>query len=96
MGGVLLRYFNLIGAHPSSMIGENPNGILNNLMPYITQVAAGKLESLDIYGDDFDTPDGIGVRDYIHVVDLTHGHIAALRAIEMECGVAIYNLGTDR
>ena len=63
-------------------------------MPYITQVAAGKLESLHIYGDDFDTPDGTGVRDYIHVVDLVHGHLAALRAVEMECGVAIYNLGT--
>lgn len=93
---VLLRYFNPIGAHASGLIGEDPNGIPNNLMPYITQVAVGKLDKLRIYGDDYDTPDGTGVRDYIHVVDLARGHVKALKAIENNCGVAVYNLGTGR
>lgn len=91
---VLLRYFNPIGAHASGLIGEDPNGIPNNLMPYITQVAVGKLDKLHIFGDDYDTPDGTGVRDYIHVVDLARGHVKALKAIENNCGVAVYNLGT--
>ena len=93
---VLLRYFNPIGAHPSGRIGENPNGIPNNLMPYITQVAVGKREQLGVFGNDYDTPDGTGVRDYIHVVDLARGHVSALQAIERNCGLAIYNLGTGR
>jgi UDP-glucose 4-epimerase len=91
---VLLRYFNPVGAHTSGLIGENPNGIPNNLMPYITQVAVGKLDKLHVYGDDYDTPDGTGVRDYIHVVDLARGHVKALQAITDNCGVAVYNLGT--
>ena len=91
---VLLRYFNPIGAHPSGRIGENPNGIPNNLMPYITQVAVGKRPQLGVFGNDYDTPDGTGVRDYIHVVDLAKGHVSALQAIERKCGLAIYNLGT--
>ncbi|MBO7499260.1 MAG: UDP-glucose 4-epimerase GalE [Bacteroidaceae bacterium] len=91
---VLLRYFNPIGAHPSGRIGENPNGIPNNLMPYITQVAVGKRPELGVFGNDYDTPDGTGVRDYIHVVDLARGHVCALKAIERKCGLAIYNLGT--
>lgn len=90
----LLRYFNPIGAHISGKIGENPNGIPNNLMPYITQVAVGKLDYLHIYGDDYDTPDGTGVRDYIHVVDLAKGHLAALKKLKDSDGVNIYNLGT--
>jgi len=93
---VLLRYFNPIGAHPSGKIGENPNGIPNNLMPYITQVAIGKRDELSVFGDDYDTPDGTGVRDYIHVVDLARGHVYALKAIENKCGVEIFNLGTGR
>ena len=93
---VLLRYFNAIGAHPSGLIGENPDGIPNNLMPYITQVAVGKLDKLHVFGDDYATPDGTGVRDYIHVVDLAKGHVKALKAVEENCGVAIYNLGTGR
>ena len=93
---VLLRYFNPIGAHESGLIGENPNGIPNNLMPYITQVAVGKRERLHIFGNDYDTHDGTGVRDYIHVVDLARGHLAALKAIEKNCGVEIYNLGTGK
>lgn len=93
---VLLRYFNPIGAHPSGLIGEDPNGIPNNLMPYITQVAIGKLETLHVYGNDYETPDGTGVRDYIHVVDLAKGHVKALNAIEKKCGVEIYNLGTGK
>lgn len=93
---VLLRYFNPIGAHPSGLIGENPNGIPNNLMPYITQVAVGKLEKLHVFGNDYDTPDGTGVRDYIHVVDLAKGHVKALKAIEQNCGTAVFNLGTGR
>ena len=91
---ILLRYFNPIGAHKSGRIGENPNGIPNNLMPYITQVAVGKLEKLGIFGDDYDTPDGTGVRDYIHVVDLAVGHVKALKKIEENAGLCIYNLGT--
>ena len=91
---VLLRYFNPIGAHPSGRIGEDPNGIPNNLMPYITQVAVGKREELGVFGNDYDTPDGTGVRDYIHVCDLAAGHVCALKAIEKGCGLAVYNLGT--
>ena len=91
---VLLRYFNPIGAHQSGTIGENPNGIPNNLMPYITQTAVGKRKELGVFGNDYDTPDGTGVRDYIHVCDLASGHVAALKAIDRKCGLAIYNLGT--
>ena len=91
---VLLRYFNPIGAHKSGLIGEDPNGIPNNLMPYITQVAVGKRAELGVFGNDYDTPDGTGVRDYIHVVDLAAGHVKALQAISNNCGLAIYNLGT--
>ena len=91
---VLLRYFNPIGAHKSGTIGENPNGIPNNLMPYITQVAVGKLEQLGVFGDDYDTHDGTGVRDYIHVVDLAKGHVKALKKIEDKSGLSLYNLGT--
>ena len=91
---VLLRYFNPVGAHPSGLIGENPNGIPNNLMPYITQVAVGKRPELGVFGNDYDTPDGTGVRDYIHVVDLARGHVCALKAIERKCGLEIFNLGT--
>ncbi len=91
---ILLRYFNPIGAHKSGRIGENPNGIPNNLMPYITQVAVGKLKELGVYGDDYDTPDGTGVRDYIHVLDLASGHVKALEKIAENCGLEIYNLGT--
>lgn len=91
---VLLRYFNPIGAHPSGTMGEDPNGIPNNLMPYITQVAIGKRAELGVFGNDYDTPDGTGVRDYIHVVDLARGHVCALKAIDRKCGLAIYNLGT--
>ena len=91
---VLLRYFNPIGAHQSGMIGENPNGIPNNLMPYITQTAVGIRKELGIFGNDYDTHDGTGVRDYIHVCDLASGHVAALSAIKKNCGLAIYNLGT--
>ncbi|MBQ0016122.1 MAG: UDP-glucose 4-epimerase GalE [Bacteroidales bacterium] len=93
---VLLRYFNPIGAHPSGMIGENPNGTPNNLMPYITQVAIGQRPELGIFGNDYPTPDGTGVRDYTHVVDLAKGHVSALSAIERGCGLAIYNLGTGK
>lgn len=91
---VLLRYFNPIGAHSSGLIGENPNGIPNNLMPYIIKVATGELECLNVFGDDYDTPDGTGVRDYIHVVDLAKGHIKALEKANKSTGVNIYNLGT--
>ena len=91
---VLLRYFNPVGAHPSGQIGENPNGIPNNLMPYITQVAVGKRTELGVFGNDYPTPDGTGVRDYIHVVDLARGHVSALQALERGCGLDIYNLGT--
>ena len=88
----LLRYFNPIGAHPSGLIGESPNGIPNNLMPYVTQVAKGKLKELQVFGNDYPTPDGTGVRDYIHVTDLAEGHVAALQHVTS--GVHIYNLGT--
>ncbi len=91
---VLLRYFNPIGAHKSGLIGEDPKGIPNNLMPYVAQVAIGKLECLGVFGDDYDTPDGTGVRDYIHVVDLAIGHVKALKKIQEKAGVSIYNLGT--
>ncbi len=90
----LLRYFNPVGAHESGLIGEDPKGIPNNLMPYITQVAVGKREYLNVFGDDYDTPDGRGVRDYIHVVDLAIGHIKALEKISNKVGVVTYNLGT--
>ncbi|MBD5543454.1 MAG: UDP-glucose 4-epimerase GalE [Lachnospiraceae bacterium] len=91
---ILLRYFNPIGAHKSGKIGENPNGIPNNLMPYITQVAVGKLEKLGVFGNDYDTPDGTGVRDYIHVVDLAKGHVKAIEKVKENPGLKIYNLGT--
>ena len=91
---ILLRYFNPIGAHKSGRIGENPNGIPNNLMPYVTQVAVGKLECLGIFGNDYDTPDGTGVRDFIHVVDLARGHVAALKKIDENPELCVYNLGT--
>jgi len=92
----LLRYFNPVGAHKSGLIGEDPRGIPNNLVPYITQVAVGKLDCLRIFGNDYDTPDGTGVRDYIHVVDLAKGHIKALEKLNDSTGVLIYNLGTGR
>ncbi|MBR6593965.1 MAG: UDP-glucose 4-epimerase GalE [Clostridia bacterium] len=92
----LLRYFNPIGAHESGLIGENPNGIPNNLMPRICQTAKGIMKSLTVFGDDYPTPDGTGVRDYIHVCDLADGHIAALDKIEKDTGVHIYNLGTGK
>ena len=92
---ILLRYFNPVGAHESGLIGEDPKGIPNNLMPYVAQVASGKLQRISVFGDDYDTPDGTGVRDYIHVVDLALGHIAALEKCT-ESGVHIYNLGTGR
>lgn len=97
---ILLRYFNPIGAHESGRIGEDPNGIPNNLVPYITQVAIGKLEKLRVFGDDYPTSDGTGVRDYIHVVDLAEGHVAALKLFgedgKANCGLRIYNLGTGK
>ncbi|MCI8565540.1 MAG: UDP-glucose 4-epimerase GalE [Lachnospiraceae bacterium] len=93
---ILLRYFNPIGAHKSGLIGEDPKGIPNNLVPYIAQVAVGKLEKLGVFGDDYDTPDGTGVRDYIHVVDLAVGHVKAIKKIEEKDGVHIYNLGTGK
>ena len=89
---ILLRYFNPVGAHESGLIGEDPKGIPNNLMPYVAQVASGKLSCIQVYGDDYDTPDGTGVRDYIHVVDLALGHIAAIEHCR-DTGVHIYNLG---
>ena len=92
----LLRYFNPIGAHKSGLIGEDPNGIPNNLVPYIAQVAVGKLEKLHVYGDDYPTADGTGVRDYIHVVDLAQGHVAALKKLETNCGLFVVNLGTGK
>ena len=90
----LLRYFNPIGAHESGMIGEDPRGIPNNLMPYITQVAVGRREQLSVFGDDYDTPDGTGVRDYIHVVDLAKGHVAAVKFVKETRGCDVFNLGT--
>ncbi len=91
---VLLRYFNPIGAHPSGRIGEDPKGIPNNLLPYVAQVAIGKLDCLGVFGDDYDTPDGTGVRDYIHVVDLARGHVNAIEKLRDNSGVSVYNLGT--
>ena len=91
---ILLRYFNPVGAHESGMIGEDPAGIPNNLTPYITQVAVGKLKEVGVFGDDYDTPDGTGVRDYIHVMDLADGHVKALKKFEDTPAVYIYNLGT--
>ncbi len=92
----LLRYFNPVGAHPSGLIGEDPNGVPNNLMPYIAQVALGKLKELPVYGNDYPTVDGTGVRDYIHVVDLARGHLAALNALRESGGTLTVNLGTGR
>lgn len=91
---VILRYFNPIGAHESGLIGEDPNDIPNNLMPYVSQVAVGKLKELSVFGDDYNTPDGTGVRDYIHVVDLANGHLKALDKLESLPGLVTYNLGT--
>lgn len=93
---ILLRYFNPIGAHKSGLIGEDPKGIPNNLLPYVAQVAIGKLECLGVFGNDYDTPDGTGVRDYIHVVDLALGHVKAIDKIKENPGVKIYNLGTGK
>ena len=93
---VLLRYFNPVGAHPSGMIGEDPNGIPNNLMPFIAQTAVGRRERLSVFGDDYDTPDGTGIRDYIHVVDLAEGHLKALEKIGEVEGVLAVNLGTGK
>ena len=92
----LLRYFNPIGAHKSGLIGEDPNGIPNNLMPYIAKVAVGKLEKVHVFGNDYPTPDGTGVRDYIHVVDLARGHVCAIKKLETNCGLFICNLGTGK
>lgn len=92
----LLRYFNPVGAHPSGRIGEDPNGIPNNLMPFITQVATGKREKLAVFGDDYDTHDGTGVRDYIHVEDLANGHLKALEKLDTDVGLVTYNLGTGQ
>ena len=91
-----MRYFNPVGAHKSGLIGEDPKGIPNNLMPYISQVAVGKREYVHVFGNDYDTPDGTGVRDYIHVVDLADGHLCALEKIKDHVGVVTYNLGTGQ
>ena len=91
---ILLRYFNPIGAHKSGLIGEDPKGIPNNLLPYVAQVAIGKLKCINVFGNDYDTPDGTGVRDYIHVVDLARGHVKAVQKLSDNAGVSIYNLGT--
>ena len=93
---VLLRYFNPIGAHESGLIGEDPKGIPNNLMPYISQTAIGRREYLNVFGNDYDTPDGTGIRDYIHVVDLAKGHVAAISYMENHSGESVFNLGTGR
>jgi UDP-glucose 4-epimerase len=93
---ILLRYFNPVGAHPSGRIGEDPHGIPNNLMPFVAQVAVGKLPRLQVFGNDYPTPDGTGVRDYIHVVDLARGHLAALNKLQERPGTVVYNLGTGR
>ncbi len=93
---ILLRYFNPIGAHESGLIGEDPKGIPNNLLPYVAQVAVGRLPFVNVFGDDYNTPDGTGVRDYIHVMDLATGHAAALKKIEEDAGLKIYNLGTGK
>ena len=90
----LLRYFNPVGAHESGLMGEDPNGVPNNLVPYIAQVAVGRLERLAVYGNDYPTADGTGVRDYIHVVDLAEGHVKALQALASRAGVSVWNLGT--
>jgi len=92
----ILRYFNPVGAHESGSIGEDPSGIPNNLLPYIAQVAVGKLPELAVFGNDYPTPDGTGVRDYIHVVDLAEGHLAALQALQSRTGVHVWNLGTGQ
>lgn len=92
----ILRYFNPIGAHKSGKIGEEPNGVPNNIMPYITKIAVGKLPHLNVFGDDYDTPDGSGVRDYIHVLDLAHGHVKALEKLSEKPGLVTYNLGTGK
>ena len=94
INAILLRYFNPIGAHPTALLGELPNGVPQNLIPYLTQTAIGIREKLSVFGDDYDTPDGTGVRDYIHVVDLALGHVKALKKIEEKAGVKVYNLGT--
>ena len=91
---ILLRYFNPIGAHESGLIGEDPDGIPNNLLPYVAKVAVGRLEKVNVFGDDYDTPDGTGVRDYIHVVDLAKGHVKAIEKIAQNPGLKVYNLGT--
>lgn len=96
MNIAILRYFNPIGAHPSGLMGEDPSGIPNNLMPYITQVAVGKLPFVRVFGNDYKTHDGTGVRDYIHVMDLASGHIAALKKLETKPGLVVYNLGTGK
>ena len=93
---VVLRYFNPVGAHESGLIGESPNGIPNNLLPYICQVAVGKRECLSVYGDDYSTPDGTGVRDYIHVADLADGHVKAVETHQNDAGLHVYNLGTGQ
>ena len=93
---VLLRYFNPVGAHPSAQIGEDPKGVPNNLMPYIAQVAVGKRDALQVFGDDYDTPDGTGLRDYIHVVDLARAHVAAISYTEENTGVRPFNIGTGQ
>lgn len=93
---ILLRYFNPVGAHPSGLIGEDPNGIPNNLMPFVSQVAVGKLEKLSVFGADYETPDGTGVRDYIHILDLARGHLKSLEKIQENPGVEIFNLGTGQ
>lgn len=93
---IILRYFNPIGAHPSGKIGEDPNGIPNNLFPFITQVAIGKRPELSVYGNDYDTPDGTGLRDYIHVVDLAEGHAKALEKLSSLTEIKVYNLGTGK
>jgi UDP-glucose 4-epimerase len=93
---VLLRYFNPVGAHPSGQIGEDPNGVPNNLLPYVAQVAVGRLPELRVFGNDYSTSDGTGIRDYIHVVDLALGHLKALDWLNAEPGVVAYNLGTNR
>lgn len=92
----ILRYFNPVGAHESGLIGEDPNGIPNNLLPYIAQVAVGKLDQLSVFGNDYDTPDRTGVRDYIHVMDLAEGHLRALEALQTRSGAHVWNLGTGR
>ncbi len=96
MNIAILRYFNPIGAHPSGLMGEDPQGIPNNLMPYITQVAVGKRDHLNVFGNDYKTVDGTGVRDYIHVVDLARGHLFALKKLETNPGLVIYNVGTGK